>query len=198
MEKRPAKEIGMPVHFRLPAVFVTRLVAVLALVIALMMPMSSSAADAFKMGVVDPQSVLEKSKAGKRALDTLKEYAATRQKLLASDEEELKNLEKQLKEQEATLNEQQKRDKQTQFRAKLQDYQRRAQEFNQELGAKQKELVDEYMKKISAATKTIAEKNGFTLVVDKGSENTIKIVLYHKDTLDLTDQVIKEFDKQNK
>jgi len=34
--------------------------------------------------------------------------------------------------------------------------------------------------------------------VDKGSENTIKIVLYNRDTLDLTDQVIKEFDRQNK
>lgn len=166
--------------------------------IALMATGSSYAADSVKVGVVDPQAVLEKSKAGKRALETLKEYASTRQKLLASDEEELKNLEKQLKEQDSTLTETQKRDKQNQFRSKLQDYQRRAQEFNQELAAKQKELVDEYMKKISAATRTVAEKGGFTLVVDKGSENTIKIVLYHRDALDLTEQVIKEFDRQNK
>ena len=53
----------------------------------------------FKMGVVDPQSVLEKSKAGKRALEGLKEYVSTRQKLLGKDEEELRNTEKQLKEQ---------------------------------------------------------------------------------------------------
>jgi outer membrane protein len=174
------------------------LLTLLAAVVLTVMPSLSGGAESFKMGVVDPQTVLEKSKAGKRALDTLKEYAATRQKLLASDEEELKNLEKQLKEQDASLNEQQKRDKQNQFRTKLQDYQRRAQEFNQELGAKQKELVDEYMKKIGTATKSVAEKGGFTLVVDKGSESTLKIVLYHRDTLDLTDQVIKEFDRQNK
>jgi outer membrane protein len=173
--------------------------AIVAIVIqTVFMALPSLAADSFKMGVVDPQTVLEKSKAGKRALDALKEYAATRQKLLAGDEEELKNLEKQLKEQESTLSEPQKRDKQGQFRTKLQDFQRRAQEFNQELGQKQKELVDDYMKRISAATKTVAEKNGFTLVVDKGSESTIKIVIYHRDALDLTDQVIKEFDRQNK
>lgn len=159
---------------------------------------SVRAADGFKMGVVDPQAVLEKSKAGKRALDTLKEYAGTRQKLLSTDEEELKNLEKQLKEQESGLSETAKREKQVQFRTKLQDYQKRAQEFNQELTGKQKELVDEYMKKIGAATRSVAEKGGFTLVVDKGSESTIKIVIYHRDTLDLTDQVVKEFDKQNK
>lgn len=159
---------------------------------------SAQAADAFKMGVVDPQSVLEKSKAGKKALDGLKEYVSTRQKLLARDEEELRNYEKQLKEQGAKLSETEKKEKETQFRAKIQDYQKRAQEFNQELQGKQKELVDDYMKKISAATQTVAEKGGFSLVVDKGSEQTVKIVIYSKDTIDLTDQVIKEFDRTNK
>ncbi len=152
----------------------------------------------FKMGVVDPQAVLEKSKAGKRALDGLREYVSTRQKLLASDEEELRNLEKQLKDQEAALSEAAKKEKQEKFRIKVQDYQKRAQQFNQELQVKQKELIDEYMKKISAATQTVAEKGGYSIVVDKGSEQTVKIVIYNKDTIDLTDQVIKEFDRQNK
>lgn len=151
----------------------------------------------FKMGVLDPQEVLEKSKAGKRSLDALKEYARTRQKVLASDEEELKTFEKSFKDQEATLNEQQKREKQEQFKGKIQAYQKRAQDFNQDLAAKQKEMVDDYMKRIATATKAVAEKGGFSLVVDKGSEQTLRIVIYNKDTIDLTEQVIKEFDKQN-
>ena len=157
-----------------------------------------AAADPTKVGVVDPQAVLEKSKAGRRALDALKEYAQARQKLLANDEEELKNLEKQLKDQESGMSEAMKRDKTGQFRNKLQDYQKRAQEFNQELTGKQKELVDEYMKKIGAATRVVAERGGYTVVVDRGSDTTIRIVIYSKDTLDLTDQVIKEFDRQNR
>ncbi|MEW6543361.1 MAG: OmpH family outer membrane protein [Nitrospirota bacterium] len=177
--------------------------ALLALAAILMAPLLLAAspglaAETFKMGVIDPQEVLEKSKAGKRALDALKDYARTRQKLLSSDEEDLKSLEKQLKDQEAALSEAQKKEKQEQFRAKIQAYQKRAQEFNQELAVKQKEMVDEYMKKIAAATKSVAEKNGFSLIVDKGSEQTLRIVIYNKDTIDLTDQVIKEFDKQNK
>lgn len=155
------------------------------------------AAEAFKMGVVDPQSVLEKSKAGKKALDGLKEYVTTRQKLLSRDEEDLRNTEKQLKEQLAKLSEAEKKDKETQFRGKIQEYQKRAQEFNQELQAKQKELVDDYMKRIASATQTVAEKGGFSIVVDKGSEQTVKIVIYNKDTIDLTEQVIKEFDRVN-
>jgi outer membrane protein len=161
-------------------------------------PFSTHAADAFKMGVIDPQSVLEKSKAGRKALDGLKEYVSTRQKLLARDEEELRNTEKTLKESASKLSDAEKKEKETQFRAKIQDYQKRAQEFNQELQGKQKELVDEYMKKIAAATQTVAEKGGFSLVVDKGSEQTVKIVIYNKDTIDLTEQVIKEFDRVNR
>jgi outer membrane protein len=174
--------------------------AVLALVAAcvLMGVSSGFAADSFKMGVLDPQEVLEKSKAGKRSLDALKEYARTRQKLITSEEDELKNLEKQLREQESGITETQKREKEAKFRAKLQEYQKRVQEFNGELQVKQKELVDDYMKKIAVATKAVAEKGGFSLVVDKGSETTLKIVIYNKEAIDLTDEVLKEFDKQNK
>ena len=158
---------------------------------------ATQAAETFKMGVVDPQSVLEKSKAGRKALDGLKEYVSTRQKLLSRDEEELRTTEKALKDQVSKLSDTEKKEKETQFRAKIQDYQKRAQEFNQELQGKQKELVDEYMKKIATATQTVAEKGGFSIVVDKGSEQTVKIVIYNKDTIDLTDQVIKEFDRAN-
>lgn len=164
----------------------------------LMLAPTSRASEPFKMGVVDPQSVLEKSKAGKKALEGLKEYVSIRQKLLAKDEEELRNYEKQIKDQLPKLSEAEKKDKETQFRTKIQDYQKRAQEFNQDLQKRQKELVDEYMKKISVATQTTAEKGGFSLVVDKGSEQTVKIVIYNKDTIDLTEQVVKEFDRTNK
>ena len=100
-----------------------------------------SAADAFKMGVIDPQAVLEKSKAGKKALDGLKEYVSTRQKLLSRDEEELRNTEKTLKESASKLSEGEKKEKEAQFRTKIQEYQKRAQEFNQELQGKQKEQL---------------------------------------------------------
>ena len=175
-----------------------RAVVVGALVAATYGLFSISPAAEFKMGVIDPQVVLEKSKAGKRALDGLREYVATRQKLLSRDEEELRNTEKQLKEQASKLTDAEKKEKETAFRSKIQDYQKRAQEFNQELQGKQKELVDEYMKKIAAATQAVADKGGYQLVLDKGSEQTVKIVIFNKDTIDLTEQVIKEFDRTNK
>jgi len=54
------------------------------------------------------------------------------------------------------------------------------------------------MQKIEAATKIVAKRHGFDIVIDKGSKSTLKIVLYHRDGLDLTNEVIKEFNKRFK
>jgi len=81
---------------------------------------------------------------------------------------------------------------------KFENYQRRLQDFNREIQAKQKQMVEEYQVKIDQAAAAVAEKNGFAAVMDKGSESTLKIVIYASDSLDVTEQVIKEFDRQNK
>ena len=156
------------------------------------------ASDSYKMGVVDPQAVIEKSKSGKQALDGLKEYVTSKQKLMAKEDIELHNYEKQIKDQLPKLSAAEKKEKETQLQNKMQDFQKRAQDFNLEIQKKQKELIDEYMKKIAAATKVVAEKGGFSLVLEKGSDPSPvgKIVTYssNKDTIDLTEQIIKEFD----
>lgn len=156
------------------------------------------AAESFKIGVIDAQVVLEKTKAGKRALETLKEFTASRQKIISAEDEELKRLETELKEQESGLSEAMRREKQEAFRTKLQNYQRRLQDFNGEIQAKQKEMAEEYAKKINEAAAAVAQRGGYSVILDKGNDSTLRIVLYHRPSIDLTDQVIKEFDQRNK
>ena len=158
---------------------------------------SAFAAKSFKVGIVDPQKVIEKTKAGKRALATLKEHADIRQKLIKSQEEELKTLQDNLQNAKG-LSEAETQAMQQQFQAKFQEYQKRGQEFQQELAQKQRDMVLEYMKKIEVATKAVAERHGFSLVVDKGSDATLKIVLYSQRGLDITNEVVKEFDRRYK
>ena len=158
----------------------------------------SRAADALKIGVIDQQQVLERTQAGRRALEGLKEFSATRQKIVSADDEELKRLEKELKDEGTGLSEAAKREKQEVFRTKFENYQRRLQEFNREIQAKQKQLADEYQKKINEAAAAVGEKNGYAAVLDKGNDATLRIVIYSDHTIDLTDQVIQEFDRLNK
>ena len=154
------------------------------------------AAEPVKVGVMDQQLVMEKSKAGKRALEELKTYSATRQKIISADDQELKELEQAI--QDGKLSETAKQEKQNQFQSKLEAYQRRLADFNREIQQKQREMVSEYMKKVQDAAQVVAQREGYIAVMDKGNEGVLKIVIYHQPGLDVTEQVVKEFDRQNK
>jgi outer membrane protein len=158
----------------------------------------AAAAESFKVGVIHQRTIVERTKAGKRALDSLKEFTASRQRIIAADDEELKKLDDALKTQEGGLSEAAKTEKQEQFRAKFENYQRRIQDFNREIQQKQKEITEEFQKKIDESVQAVAEKGGYSAVIDEGDAATIHVVLYAHPSVDLTNQVVKEFDRRNK
>ena len=169
---------------------VTSLISAVALWLAMVSPVLSD--ETFKVAVMNQQVVIELSKAGKRALEELKAYSMTRQKIINAEDQELKELQQSI--QDGKLTDSAKQEKQGQFQAKLEAYQRRLADFNREIQQKQREMVAEYSKKVQAAAQAVGEKNGFVAIIDKGNEAMMKIVLYHQPALDLTDQVVKEFD----
>ncbi|HBP89677.1 MAG: OmpH family outer membrane protein [Nitrospira sp.] len=157
--------------------------------------------DSFRVGILDPQVVIEKSKAGSRALAALKEHAQARETVMKNDQKELESLQEELKTEgskDSNLSEEEQKRKQERFAQKFQAWQKQGQDFQNELAQKQKDLVQEYMKKIEEATSAVAARHGFDVVIDKGSENTLKIVLFSRDGLDLTNEVVKEFDRRFK
>ena len=153
-------------------------------------------AEPVTVAVMDQQSVIEHSKAGKRAVEELKAYSTARQKIINADEQELKELQQTL--QDEKLADSAKQEKQGQFQVKMEAYQRRLADFRREIQQKQREMVMEYSKKIQAAAQAVGEKYGFVSIIDKGNEAAMRIVLYHQSALDVTDQIVKEFDRQNK
>ena len=52
-----------------------------------------------------------------------------------------------------------------------------------------------FQKKIEHVASTVAAKAGYALVLNKGAPNSVRIVLYHRNAVDLTDEVLKEFDR---
>lgn len=155
------------------------------------------AADAVKIGVMDQQLVMERTNTGKRALEDMKSYQTARQKILIADEEEIKDLEQSLQDPNGKLSEAAKLEKQEQFRNKLEAYQRRVQDFNREIQQKQLDMVTEFSRKIVGAAQAVAQKEGYLAILDRGNEAAIRIVIYYQPALDVTDLVVKEFDRQN-
>lgn len=155
------------------------------------------AGEPVKIGVMDQQAVMERSKAGKAALESVKSYSMTRQKIINADEQELEDLKQALEDPNGKLGEAAKQEKQEQFRGKIEAYERRLQDFNREIQQKQRDMVAEYAKKIADAAQAVAQKEGYLAILDKGSDAIFRIVLYHQPALDVTDLIVKEFDRQN-
>lgn len=172
-------------------------VRIIMLLAAVMSAHLAYAGEPVKIGVMDQQAVIERSKAGKAALESVKTYSATRQKIISADEQELKELQQALEDPNSKLSESAKQEKQEQFRGKIEAYERRLQDFNREIQQKQQDMVAEYAKKIADAAQVVAQKEGYLAILDKGNESFFRIVLYHQPALDVTDLVVKEFDRQN-
>lgn len=148
-----------------------------------------------KIGVVEPQKVLENTKVGKKVKDKLEDYQKSAQKMLDMDGEELKKIQEDFVKQGSILSPEAKKDKEESLRRKEMEYQRKFQQLSQDFQGKKKELLEEFSKTLEQAVKGIAEKEKISLVVEKSDNGPVSLVIYSSPTLDLTDRVIKELDK---
>ena len=146
-----------------------------------------------KMAYLDAQKVLDGTKAGRRAKETLEEFTKSRQKIIDLDESEIKRLQEDLARQGSVLSPEARREKEESLQRKFMDYQKKISELTKELQSKRRDILEEFNKGLEEIVKRIAEKNGYTFVFDRNSEGGV--LLYAAQALDITDEVIKEYDK---
>jgi len=149
-----------------------------------------------RIGVIEPQRVLENTKSGRKIKDSLADYVKTRQQLLDSEAEDLRVMEDDLVKQGAGLSAEVKQERETALRQRITAYQRRVQELEGEVQAKKNEVLGDFTKTIEQVVREIAQRERISLVVDKGDNGFGKLVLFNNPSVDLTDRVIKELDSR--
>ena len=166
----------------------------LGVVLVALLTVAAPALAETKIGVVEPQKVLDGTRAGKKIKDSLQDYVKARQKVIDMEEEDLKKMEEDLVKQGAVLSPDAKKDKEEKFRQKMGEYQRRVQQLNQEVQVKKKETLDEFNKSLEQVIRGIADREKISLIVEKGDSGAGALVIYSHPSLDLTDRVIKDLD----
>jgi outer membrane protein len=146
-----------------------------------------------KIGVIDAQRILDNTNAGKRAKDTLVSFSKNRQALMEFDEKELRRMEEALVKQAGILSPTAKREREEQFRRRVQDYQQKAAELNQEVQEKQKDVLEGFREKVEAVVGKVAKRLGLQIIVDRSKGGP---TIYHEENLDISSQVIEEFNRQ--
>ena len=145
-----------------------------------------------RIGVVDPQRILSETSAGKKAKDNLASFSKNRQALIELDERELRRMEEDFVKQATVLTPTAKREREEQFRRRMQEYQQKVTELNREVQEKQKDVLESFRDKVDGIVAKVAKRLGLHMVVDKSKGGP---TIYHEEQLDISNQVIEEFNR---
>lgn len=146
-----------------------------------------------KIGLMDPARVLNDSTAGKKAKDSLAAFSRNRQALIEIEEKELRRMEEDFIKQASVLSPAAKNEREQVFRRRMAEYQQKAGELNREVQEKQKDVLEAFRDKVEAVVAKVAKRNGLQVVIDKGKGGP---AIYGDEELDITSQVIEEFNKE--
>lgn len=144
------------------------------------------------IGLVDPARILNDSNAGKKARESLGTFSKNRQALIEIEEKELRRMEEDFVKQASVLSPAAKNEREQVFRRRVAEFQQKAGELNREVQEKQKEVLDSFREKVEIVVGKVAKRQGLQVVIDKGKGGP---AIYGNDELDITDQVIEEFNR---
>lgn len=146
-----------------------------------------------KIGVVVIPKVVFQSEYGKEMGQILKDKFEPLKKDLEREAAELKQMESEMKNQDLALKLEAKQDKQRDFRRMIRDFQDSQVAFNQKLQAEQQRLRQPIIEKLNNLIVEYARANGYSMILQAASG-----VLYAEEGLDITDEIVVEFDKLKK
>jgi outer membrane protein len=145
-----------------------------------------------RIGVVDPQKVLNETEAGKKARESLSTFMKNRQALIELEEKELRRMEEDLIKQASVLSANAKKEREELFRRRMAEYQQKANELNREVQEKLKEVLEGFRDRVEKVVAKVAQRLGLVVVIEKGRGGP---TIYHDSSLDISAMVIEEFNK---
>jgi outer membrane protein len=146
-----------------------------------------------RIAFIDVQRVLARSAAGVAAREALERDKAGMQKEMDSKRVELDKIRDELEKKGALLTPEVRREKQEQFERKRRDAARLADDFQKELEKKESTLLQKVLQEVSGIIERVGKDKGYYLIVEKRGAG----VIYAAAEADLTDEVIREYDRQN-
>lgn len=160
-----------------------------ALIIAAMFTCSAFAADATKIGVVNFEKILKESSAGKMMQKELKAKLDELQAKLQAEEKKVKDLSAALERESLVLSAEKKLERQRELRDKADDLKKMNADYTQEMKILQNKRMNQIQKDIFDITNKMGKAQGYILII----EQKIAGVIYAADKVDITDEIIKEY-----
>ncbi len=151
-----------------------------------------------KIGGVDLQKILDKSIAGKEALNGLKTVAEREKKALEDKQHAFRDLKKELEQQSMMMRESTMAEKEKKLRRLKREIELYREDAQQTIQKEQSRIMRKLLKSITKIIAVYAKENGYSLIVEKGQgPNPLGvIVLYMDDAIEITPAIIEIYDKE--
>ncbi|MDZ7758714.1 MAG: OmpH family outer membrane protein [Desulfovermiculus sp.] len=160
------------------------------LCLLLLLPVVIQAQD-IKIGVVDLQTVMEKSEPGQKAIKQLQSEFEEMKSELDTKKAAIDQLRQELQKQSLALSQEAQMDKETEYKQKVRDFQDLYQSYQRKMQLKEEKLREPIIEKLVGIIKDYGEKKGYTLIMDKKNSG----VVYSSEAIEITKPVIAELNK---
>lgn len=168
-------------------------VALTILCASFLLSAGSAGADDFKLGIVDVEQAITATDEGKAAREELERKIREAEAQLQPMAEQFKAMAQEVEAKQFVLSEDAMRQKQleaAELRNKIENRQR---EIKGQLEVDRERLIGPLREKLTAIILDLGRKEGYSLILARGTPG----VMYTREALDVTDQVVKAFNGQD-
>lgn len=162
----------------------------LLIVLSMLMTASFAHAEA-KVGYVDMQKAIQSTSAGKKAKTELEGEFNKKKKELEKKEADLKKMGEDLEKKKSVLSEEALGKKQAEFQEEMLKYREVVGKSQLEIQKKERELTAPILDKMKKVIAKLAKDKGYTMVIENS-----QMVLYATPDADMTDDVVKAYEKE--
>jgi outer membrane protein len=146
-----------------------------------------------KFAIINIQGAIISTKDGQAAAAKLNQQTAPKKKELEQKQSEINALQDQLNKGQNTMSDSAKNDLYKSIESKKKSLQREVEDAQADLEAEQNKILQQLGQKIMAVIERYSKDNGYTMVVDVGTQNTP--VIYASPSIDITKEIIELYDK---
>ena len=159
------------------------------LIIAALFTCSAFAADATKIGMVNFEKIVKESSAGKVMQKDLKAKLEQLQAKLQTEEKKVRDMEAALKSDSLVLSTEKKIERQRELRDKSDNLKKMNADSTQDMQLLQNRRMNQIQRDVFGIANTLGKAKGYLLIIEK----KVAGVIYASDQVDITDEVIKEY-----
>ena len=161
------------------------------IVAAILFHGSAFGAEPLKVGVVDLQEFQNSSRAFQRTRAKIKKQFDAMQKKIEDEQNALAKLEDDYKKQSIMLSLDAKEDKRREVEKKRRYIKYLSEDFTFEIKSAEKEETHKLLDELGQILEKIGKDQGYLLILEKRTLG----LLYYRDAIDMTDQVVAAYDK---